>query len=257
VIPASAGRSAVGTALVLPAVLAPAAVALAVAARSRYLLPALATAAIYPFMARLLLRGRRGAAVGATLLWAASLSVSVIALAARDPAGAEDLVIHGAAYRDEMFAFIRNEAGRESDPALFLPQHLVHLGAFALLAAGSGGVLGLGMGAVMVAYMSYYVGSLAAAPGGAPGIALALGWPPWAILRVVGFVLLGIALARPGIEAAARLRARRSGAPPPRLRPAGRAWYLAALGLMVLDGTLKALLAPAWAALLRPCLGGP
>ncbi|MBI4168827.1 MAG: hypothetical protein HY510_02685 [Acidobacteria bacterium] len=255
-IPTTAGRFAGRLAVFLPAFLAPSAVALAAAARSRYLLPVLATAAIYPFMAQLILRGRRVAAAGATLLWAASLSASVILLAARDPAGTEGLVIHGATYRDEMFAFIRSGAGRESDATLFLPQHLLHLGAFALLAAASGGILGMALGAVMVGYMSYYVGALAAA-GGAPGIALALGWPPWAILRVAGYVLLGIAVAQPGIEAAARRRrARRSGLALPALPPAGPAWYLAALGLLLLDAALKALLAPAWAALLRPCLGG-
>jgi hypothetical protein len=256
VIPAPVREHPGRLAILLPALLVPAVVALTVAARERFLLPVLATAVIYPFMARLILHGRRGAAAGAALLWAVSLSVCVIVLAARDPAGTEGLVIHGAAYRDEMFGFIRSGAGRESDPKLFLLQHLLHLGAFGLLAVGTGGILGLALGAIMVGYMSYYVGSLAAAGGGS-GIALALGWPPWAILRVVGFVLLGVALARPGIEAIARLHARRSGVAAARLQPAGRAWYLASLGLLVLDAALKALLAPAWAALLRPCLAGP
>ena len=90
-----------------------------------------------------------------------------------------------------------------------------------------------------------------------PALATAAIYPFMArlILRVAGYVLIGVALARPGIGAAARLRARRPGADPPAPAPVGRTWYLAALGLLILDVALKALLAPAWAALLRPCLG--
>ncbi len=230
--------------VVLPAILAPLAVALAALAHGRLLLPALATLAVYPAMAILVARGRRGAAVAATLLWAASLSASVIALAARDPAGIGDLIIAGPAYREEMFAFIRSGSGAESDPRLFLPQHARHLAAFVLLAAGSGGLLGLALGAVLIAYMSYYIGSLRA--GQSPLLALAFGWPPWAFLRVIAFVLLGTALSRPVLSVALRR-------PIPPV--GGRTWYLWAAGLLLADAVLKGLLAPSWAALLRPCLG--
>src|SRR3989441_13360287 len=69
--------------------------------RSRLLLPFLATAAVYPVMAALLLRGRRPAAVAATLLWAASLSASIIAATQRDPASMARVVLNGPAYRSE------------------------------------------------------------------------------------------------------------------------------------------------------------
>lgn len=247
----------------LPALLAPGAVLLARAFGSPILLPALATLAVYPMLAALLVRGRRRSAAVAALLWAASLSASIIACAIRDPGGTGAVVLHGTAYRDEMFAFIRSGWGTESDPRRFLPQHLLHLVVFCILAACSAGLLGIALGAILVGYMSYYVGCLAAS-GGAPAIAVCLGWPPWAILRVGAFVLLGIALTDP-LLMAVRRRFREASCPPPgstavepHLPPARRpwrAWYLAAGLLLAADAGLKFLLAPTWAALLRPCLG--
>jgi hypothetical protein len=54
-------------------------------------------------------------------------------------------VILGPPYRDEMFAFIASGQGRESDPARFVPQHLLHAGIFAVVTLASGGLLGLFM----------------------------------------------------------------------------------------------------------------
>src|SRR5207249_7337270 len=98
----------------------------------------------------------------------------------------------------------------------------------------TGGLLGIALGAVLVGYMSFYVGSLAAA-GGAPGTAFLLGWPPWAVLRVVAFVLVGLCLAEPLLFAGGR-RLGRLPAPPSSTR---RAWYSVAAALLVADVVLK------------------
>jgi hypothetical protein len=238
--------------LVLPALLAPVAVFLAFAlaaaspAAGRLALPALATLAVYPVFARSVAEGRRAAAILAALLWAASLSASLITHTARDPGTAGAGVILGPPYRDEMFAFIASGQGRESDPARFVPQHLLHAGIFAVVTLASGGLLGLFMGAVLVGYMSYYVGALASGPH--PLTAGLLGWPPYAVVRVVAFVILGAVLARPLLV---RLRGR-----PERLfsQPADRNLLLVALALLLVDIVLKATFAPAWAEILRPCL---
>jgi hypothetical protein len=94
--------------------------------------------------------------------------------------------------------------------------------------------------------MSYYVGALAAGPH--PLTAGLFGWPPWAIVRVVAFVMLGAALARPLLL---RLRGRSE-----RLfsEPADRRLLGAALALLLFDIVLKATFAPAWSLILRPCL---
>lgn len=236
-----AGRSGVLTAI--PALLAPLAAGLGILSGRPLLLPVLATSAIYPVFAILVTRGRRAQAVMAALLWALAFSATTSLLTFRDPARAGAAILNGAAYRDEMFTFIASGAGRESDPAAFVPQHARHIGLFVALTLASGGLLGLAMGAVLLAYMSYYVGALMG--GAAPHLAAVFGWPPWAVLRVVGFVLLGAVLSRPLLSRLAR-RPIASG---------GEArLYAFAAALLAADLLLKWLLAPSWAALLRPCL---
>jgi len=247
--PPSARALSPGRLIPLPALLAPVAVLLARSGQRPILLPILATAAVYPVIAWLLLRGHRSAAGVSAVLWAAVLAASVIGFTRQDPSSMERVVLHGTAYRDEMFTYVRSGAGRETDPARFLPEHALHLAVFSLLSWGTAGLLGIGLGAVMVAYMSFYVGSLAAA-GGTPWPALLFGWPPWAILRVIAFVLLGLCLAEPLLFAVRRVLGRGPWPPP----PPRRAWYVAVAVLLVSDTLLKLLLAPAWAVILRPCL---
>ncbi len=103
----------------------------------------------------------------------------------------------------------------------------------------------IALGAVLVGYMSYYVGALAAA-GSEPWLAFMFGWPPWAILRVAAYIMLGVALARPLLSAVGRHTIP---------SPPARRWYITCAALLLLDVILKGLLAPFWAVLLRPCLG--
>lgn len=226
-----------------PPLLAPLAVGAALRLGHPLVLPILGTAAIYPFFARLLVAGRRGKAITAALLWAVSLSATIIAITARDPGRVAPVVLRGAPYRDEMFSYVATGVGTESTPRLFVPQHLLHAGLFVAATVCSAGLLGLMMGEVLVAYMSFYVGALSSGP--APWLGALLGWPPWAVLRVVAFVLLGSVLSRPLL---ARLARR------PLPHPPDRPVVIAAIVLLVADLALKAALAPAWAALLRPCL---
>lgn len=228
----------------LPALLAPIALLIAIASGRNFVLPWLATAVIYPVFASLILRGRTLCATVAALLWAASLSASIIAATAHDPERLAPIVLNGPAYRDEMLPWVETGVGRESEPARFIPQHLLHLAAFVGLAVASAGLLGLLLGAVLVGYMSFYVGVLASGP--EPLLASLCGWPPYAVIRVAAYVVLGTVLARP-------LLGRLSGRTLPPLAT-GR-WVLVAATLLLADLALKALVAARWAALLRPCLG--
>ncbi len=175
--------------------------------------------------------------------WAALLSLGVILLVILWPEAARG-ILHGEPYRREMFAWIETGVGRENEPAAFIPQHLLHLGVFVLLTWVSGGYLGLALGAALVAYMSYFVGSYAVASDHLLAGSLAA-WVPWSVLRVAAFVLVGAVFARPLLVR--------------RVWPFGRQeallLALAASGIAG-DLVIKALVAPTYGLFLRQLAGG-
>jgi len=162
----------------------------------RWLLPFVAPLTFYVWFSR---RVRLGDYLGAWklgMLWAGLFSLGVILLLYLLPEAAAAGILHGEPYRQEMFGWIETGIGKENTPSQFIPEHMLHLGAFVLLTVLSGGYLGLVLGALLVAYMSYFVGSYALASD-----QLLLGplvaWVPWSVLRVSAFVLLGVLLSRP------------------------------------------------------------
>ena len=212
------------------------------------LLPVLNTAAAYAAMVVLLRRGRRTAAIGLMLAWAATLAVCATTTFALWPDDPGPSVVNGTAYRDEMFHWIRTGEGREGRPAEFIPQHLLHLGGFVALSLATASAASMTLGAALMNYMGYYVASLHRA-GAGPVTVVLLGWQPWALCRVAAFVILGVALAEPALS-----RLRRS--PYAGLGPA-RPWLIAAAAGIAADWALKALLAPVWRAALATALGEP
>jgi hypothetical protein len=173
------------------------------------------------------------------IVWAFLLSLGVIVLTLWLPDAARRGILHGEAYRQEMFDWIATGSGKENQPAVFIPEHLLHLGVFILLTWASGGYLGLALGALLTAYMSYFVGSYAAASGH-PFLGSMAAWVPWSVLRVCAFVLLGTLFARPLLVR--------------RLWPFGggehRLMALAASGILA-DIVIKSLCAPAYGRFLR------
>ena len=206
----------------------------------RLLLPVLQVLAGYPVMAALLGGGRRARAILAMLVWAAAISLTVIAWVLLDSQAGGDAILFGPSYWQEMSRWVRTGVGCESNPRCWLPQHALHVSLFVVLGLASAGVGALAMGALLMNYMSYYVGQLASLSQ-QPLLVAGLGWPPWAVVRVVAFVILGALVSEPLLL---RLRfpqqARRSIAAPTAL----------ALGLLLLDGLLKYTLASAWRLLL-------
>jgi hypothetical protein len=186
----------------------------------------------------------RPGVVGWLLAWAAAFSLTFVALTAAAPEAAARVIPHARSYWNEMRPWLQTGIGPESSPAAFVPQHLLHLGAFVLLAAVTGGWAGLVLGAYLLGFMSFYVG-MTASLAARPLVAVALAWHPWSILRVASFVLLGGCLSRLLLE---RM-------PPRRWLEAERRRLAFAAALWGADLLLKGLLAPHWPALLRRAAG--
>ncbi len=207
--------------------------------RNPWLLPAMNALPGYLVLIHRLRKGERGGAARAMLWWAATLALVGTVLFVWWPQPLGPVVLHGSAYENEMFTWIRTGRGAEGDIRLFLPRQLLHLAAFVALGlatASAGAVL---MGVVLMNEVSYYVAALARA-GVPPWAVTLLGWQPWAVARVAAFCVLGVILAEPLLfrlfpQARARLKTR------------GRAAYvIAAMSAILADWFLKTLLAPTW-----------
>jgi hypothetical protein len=207
---------------------------LGLALRNPYLLPLLQAGLAYPLFFGGVRAGRPGRTVALMLLWAVATSLPVILAARSDAAVLEPAILRGKEYRDEMFAWIRTGAGRESSPAQFLPQHALHFVVFAALAFLTAGAAALAMGAALLDYMNFYVGALLAAAAH-PGAVAPYAWPVYAVVRVVGYVVCAAALA------SLRLSKQE-----PDAKRASLCLLAIGFGLVVADALLKALLAPWW-----------
>lgn len=204
----------------------------------RWALPLLAPLTVYaPFAARVRERDTLGA-WRLALLWALLLSAGVILLVILWPEAARG-ILRAEDYRREMFGWVATGVAPENDWRQFLPRQLFHLGVFLLATWISGGYLGLSFGALLISFMSYFVGSYAVASGH-PLLGVVAAWVPWSVLRVLSFVLLGAILSRPVLVR--------------RFWPFGaRELQLAALAVsgLAADVLIKALLAPGYGLFLR------
>ena len=203
---------------------------------SPILLPVLDVFPAYVIMLMLLYHGRRGRAVAVMLVWALGMALAGTTLVTLLPEQSATLILNGVEYRLQMFEWIRTGVGAESDPRLFIPQHLGHLAAFLALSLGTVSLLSMILGSILMNYMSFYVGSLIL-ESDFPIRVIGMGWPPWSLFRVASFVTLGVVLAEPLLF---RLRKKpfRFGEITPFLVAAG-------IGLG-LDLILKTFLAPWW-----------
>jgi hypothetical protein len=162
----------------------------------RWILPLVLPLAIYPRFSQLVKEGDTIGAWKLGLLWAGLLSAGVIGWVALNPFLAANGILHGEPYREEMFGWITTGVAPENDWRQFLPIHLLHLGVFLALSGISAGYFGLVLGAVLVDYMSFFVGSFAMASRW-PALGAVVAWVPWSVVRVLSFVLLGVLCARP------------------------------------------------------------
>ena len=217
------------------------AVALGFVAQNQYLLPALQIAIAYPVLYTLLVQKQRIRAILAMLFWALCVALVMITASIHFHDRAARSIIHGTAYVQEMFYWIKTGIGAESNPWQFVPQHLLHFIVFCILSVLTASILSLFMGAILMNYMSFYVASVIMASNDKL-LASLMGWHPWAILRVASFVLLGVILAEPTICRIKKMDYEYASI---------RKYYWLALHGLVLDVILKTLLAPWWSTMLR------
>ncbi|MEE8142327.1 MAG: hypothetical protein V3T77_04445 [Planctomycetota bacterium] len=223
-------------ALAVAAILAP---YLGVLVGTRWLLPLLGTFSFLPIFLQLVRKKSVTVCLAGCMLWAFLYSATCIILAHGNSPRYEAAVIHGAEYRQEMFRWLETGEGAEGDPARFVPNHLLHFAAFLVLVILTRGVGGLLLGVMLLDYMNAYVGALARE--GNPWLLALLGWHPWAILRVTGFLLAAILWVRP-MENGKKRR-----------KQSGWKWVFL---LLACDLLLKWWLAPTWRELIRSQLGG-
>ena len=190
-------------------------------------------------------RGDVGLAVSRMLVWALMMGVTATLWSYAQPSQTGALFLRGESYRTEMFAWVLTGRGAESTPSQFIPQQIGHAVMFSGLALATGGALAMPMGALLMNYMGHYVGTLAAASR-QPAMTLLLAWHPWAVIRVISFVVIGVVLSVPLLSRIGRFRVD--------WIAARKLLGWAGAGL-VADIVLKALLAPAWQRLLLRTVG--
>jgi hypothetical protein len=208
-------------------------------------MPILNTLASFPFMVAALRRGELHAAVRRMLLWALTMGIAATVLSYVHPGETESIFLRSGDYRREMFTWVLTGRGAESTPSIFIPQQAGHAALFSILALATGGVLAMPMGAVLMNYMGHYVGTLAAM-GRHPAPLMLLGWHPWAVIRIVSFVVIGVVLSVPLLARVFRFRIDWA---------AGRRLLIWSCAGLVADVALKTLLAPAWQRLLLRVIG--
>jgi hypothetical protein len=219
-------------------------IALGFLSGNRFALPVLQIAVSYPVLYSLLVKKARIRAFSAMLFWALCVGTVMVVASVYYSGQAAKTIIHGTAYAQEMFHWIKTGQGAEGNPLQFVPQHLLHFVIFCVLSLLTGSILSLLMGAILMNYMSFYVASVISASNDKL-LASLMGWHPWAIIRVASFVVLGVILAEPLICKIKKLDYEYAGV---------RRYYWMALHGLVLDVILKALLAPWWGLTLRKLL---
>ena len=179
------------------------------------------------------------------LLWAVTMASAATLLSYVQPARTDSLFLRGESYRTEMFAWVMTGQGAESRPREFIPQQAGHAALFSGLALATGGVVAMPMGAVLMNYMGHYVGTLAASSR-RPALTMMLAWHPWAVIRVISFVVIGVVLSAPLLSRLGRFRVD---------WPAARTLLSYAAAGLIADIVLKTLLAPLWQRLLLRVVG--
>jgi len=162
----------------------------------KLLIPLLVTIPSFLIMRRWIMRKQVMTAYYEMLLSCLWMSIAFILLSYYFPAHAENVIIRSTEYVADMDEWIGTGGATEGTPALFIPEHLRHIGIIVVASLLTGGFVALFFGAMQMGYMNFYVAWLIINSGGDPW-AYYLAWPIWSVVRVLSFVLLTVVLAQP------------------------------------------------------------
>ncbi|MBN3911359.1 MAG: hypothetical protein HWQ35_33940 [Nostoc sp. NMS1] len=213
-----------------------------------WLMPILGTTVPYPIFFLQIRRQQYKSAFWWMLLWGVLQSIAVIVATTIAPQTAAKVILRGQSYTTEMFHWIRTGEGMEGTIRLFLPDHLLQYGIFCILCVVTLSSAALIFGTWMLNYMNFYVAELVKVSA-KPWLAAILGWYPWSLLRIIGFIATGVALAALGLNLITRIR----GEVPKSSFP--KTYMLIGIGFVIADIVVKAVLAPIWQKLLLSALG--
>ena len=213
------------------------------------LMPLLGAGVIYPLYLLLVARRSYNRAMIWVLWWAVCQSLAVVGATVLAPERAAEVVLHGSVYTENMFHWIRTGEGAEGTVQLFLPIHLREYVLFSLLSLVTFGSAALILGTYLLNYMNFYVGQLIY-QSNHPWLAAVVGWPPWSMLRVLGYIATGLALTALALNLGHKISSKF----PKLYFP--RNYFLLGLGLLLGDLIVKATLAPIWQKLLQMALMG-
>ncbi|MEA5605973.1 hypothetical protein [Nostoc sp. UHCC 0252] len=213
-----------------------------------WLMPILGAAIPYPIFFLQVRRQQYKSAFWWMFLWGVLQSIAVIVATLLLPETAAKVIHRGQSYTTEMLHWIRTGEGSEGTLRLFLPNHLLHYGIFCILCVVTLSSAALIFGTWMLNYMNFYVAELVKMSA-KPLLAAMLGWYPWSILRIIGFIATGVALAALGLNLVTRIRGEVPKSPFP------KTYMLIGIGFVIADIVVKAVLAPIWQKLLLSALG--
>lgn len=214
-----------------------------------WLTPLLGAAVIYPIFLYQVRQGRYNLALRWVLIWAFFQSLAIGVCTAIAPEQGAEAVLKGSAYTADILHWIRTGEGAEGSIRLFLPIHLQQYAIFCILSVATLGSAALLLGTYLLNYMNFYVAQLVQISA-RPWLAVSIGWAPWSLLRLVGFIATGTALTALGLNLLAKMRGQIPHLPFPTKH------LLAGLGLVVADIIVKALIASSWRQLLQVALLG-
>ena len=211
-------------------------------------LPVLNTLVIFPLFIWAVRSGRTRRAVTMTLFWALCLAVTMLALGVIFSGQAEAAVQGVVEYRSQFIRWMADATPVTAAPAQDLLGQLRDLVIFAVASAVTAGLGGLFLLTMAINVISVNAAGLVN-EATRPLQTLLFGWPVWNIARLVGYVLIAVALAEPLATG--------------QLRPdALRAWFRARRRLLlyglialVVAALLQLLLSPVYRSVLEAGLG--